>query len=45
MIGRAFELFQMGYASALSAILFVVILLFTALLMSFSDRWVQYERI
>jgi multiple sugar transport system permease protein len=38
-------LFQMGYASALSVILFLVILAFTALLMSFSDRWVQYDRI
>jgi ABC-type sugar transport system permease subunit len=35
----------MGYASALSVILFLVILVFTALLMSFSDRWVQYDRI
>jgi multiple sugar transport system permease protein len=42
---QAFEFFQMGYASALSVILFLVILVFTALLMSFSDRWVQYDRI
>jgi multiple sugar transport system permease protein len=42
---HAFELFQMGYASALSAILFVIVLAFTGLLLSFSDRWVQYERI
>jgi multiple sugar transport system permease protein len=42
---HAFELFQMGYAAALSAILFVIILIFTVILMSFSDRWVQYERI
>ena len=37
--------FQMGYASALSVILFLVILAFTAVLMTFSDRWVQYDRI
>lgn len=42
---HAFELFQMGYAAALSAILFIIILIFTVILMSFSDRWVQYERI
>jgi multiple sugar transport system permease protein len=42
---HAFELFQMGYAAALSAILFVIILVFTVILMSFSDRWVQYDRI
>ncbi|MCI0356323.1 MAG: sugar ABC transporter permease [Acidobacteria bacterium] len=42
---HAFELFQMGYAAALSAILFLIILAFTAVLMAFSDRWVQYERI
>jgi ABC-type sugar transport system permease subunit len=35
----------MGYAAALSAILFVIILVFTVILMSFSDRWVQYDRI
>jgi len=42
---HAFEFFQMGYASALSVILFLVILAFTAVLMTFSDRWVQYDRI
>jgi len=42
---HAFEFFQMGYASALSVILFLVILAFTAILMTFSDRWVQYDRI
>ena len=35
----------MGYASALSAILFVIILVFTILLVKQSDRWVHYERI
>jgi multiple sugar transport system permease protein len=42
---QAFEFFQMGYASALSAILFVIILAFTILLVKYSDRWVHYERI
>ena len=42
---QAFEFFQMGYASALSAILFVIILVFTILLVKQSDKWVHYERI
>jgi multiple sugar transport system permease protein len=42
---QAFEFFQMGYASALSTILFGVILVFTFVLMRFSKYWVQYDRI
>lgn len=42
---QAFEFFRMGYASALSTILFLIILVFTALLMRFSKHWVQYDRI
>ncbi len=42
---QAFGFFNMGYASALSAILFIVIMIFTLILMRTSDRWVQYERI
>ncbi len=42
---QAFEFFQMGYASALAVILFVIILVFTFILVRFSDRWAQYERI
>lgn len=42
---QAFELFQMGYASALSVILFAVILVFTVLLLRVSKSWIQYERI
>jgi multiple sugar transport system permease protein len=42
---QAFEFFQMGYASALAVLLFVVILLFTILLMRSSKEWVHYERI
>jgi multiple sugar transport system permease protein len=41
----AFEFFQMGYASALSVILFLIILVLTALVMFFSNKWVTYERI
>jgi multiple sugar transport system permease protein len=42
---HAFEYFQMGYASALALILFVIILALTALVMKLSDKWVTYERI
>lgn len=42
---QAFEFFRMGYASALAVILFVIILIFTVILMRSSDKWVQYERI
>ena len=42
---HAFELFQMGYASALSVILFVIILIFTVLLLKVSKPVVQYERL
>lgn len=42
---QAFEFFQMGYASALAAILFIIILVFTIILIKYSDRWVQYEHI
>lgn len=40
---RAFEDFQMGYASALSWLLFMIVLLFTALLFWSARRWVYYE--
>ena len=42
---QAFEFFQMGYASALSVILFVIVLLLTVLVLRSSRSWVQYERI
>ena len=35
--------FQMGYASALAWVLFVIILLFTLLQLWLSKRWVYYE--
>jgi multiple sugar transport system permease protein len=37
--------FQMGYASALSTILFVVVLVLTLIVLRSSRSWVQYERI
>jgi len=40
---RAFEDFRMGYASALSWLLFMIVLLFTALLFWSARRWVYYE--
>jgi multiple sugar transport system permease protein len=40
---NAFQYFQMGYASALAWILFVLIMLLTALQMWLSKRWVHYE--
>ena len=42
---QAFQFFRMGYASALAVILFLIILVFTVILMRSSDRWVHYERI
>jgi multiple sugar transport system permease protein len=42
---QAFEFFQMGYASALSTILFVIVLLLTVIVLRSSRYWVQYERI
>jgi multiple sugar transport system permease protein len=42
---QAFQYFKMGYASALSVILFIIILFFTLIVLKWSDRWVQYERI
>lgn len=40
---NAWRFFKMGYAAALSLILFVVILLFTIVLVRSSDRWVFYS--
>ncbi|MFN8499630.1 MAG: sugar ABC transporter permease [Anaerolineae bacterium] len=40
---RAFETFQMGYASAMSWVLLLVIALFTAIIFRSSSRWVFYE--
>jgi oligogalacturonide transport system permease protein len=40
---QAFNFFKMGYASALSWILFLIILAVTFLLLKTSDRWTHYE--
>jgi multiple sugar transport system permease protein len=40
---KAFESFQMGYASLIAWSLFLYILLLTLLLLRTSDRWVYYE--
>jgi multiple sugar transport system permease protein len=40
---RAFEYFQMGYASAVAWLLFLVILVFTLIQFWLAKRWVYYE--
>jgi multiple sugar transport system permease protein len=40
---KAFQEFQMGYASALAWVLFLVILIFTAIVFRWSGAWVYYE--
>ncbi|MCE7983772.1 MAG: sugar ABC transporter permease [Caldilinea sp. CFX5] len=40
---NGFKYFQMGYASALAWVLFVIVLLFTLLQFRLSKRWVYYE--
>ena len=39
---QAFEYFRMGYASALSWIFVVILMTFTYIQMSLSQRWVYY---
>lgn len=41
---QAFQYFEMGYASALAWILFVIVLALTLLQLWFSRKWVHYER-
>jgi multiple sugar transport system permease protein len=40
---QAFQFFNMGYASALAWVLFLIILLLTLVIVRSSDRWVYYE--
>jgi oligogalacturonide transport system permease protein len=40
---EGFKFFKMGYASALSWVLFIIILLFTSLVFKSSSSWVHYE--
>lgn len=41
---QAFRFLNMGYASAMAWMLFLVVLLFTAILLKTSAKWVVYER-
>jgi multiple sugar transport system permease protein len=40
---NAFRSFEMGYASAMALVLFVVLVLLTLLVVRSSDYWVHYE--
>jgi multiple sugar transport system permease protein len=40
---EVFNWFEMGYASALAWLLFIIILILTAILWTTSARWVYYE--
>jgi multiple sugar transport system permease protein len=40
---RAFQFFNMGYASALAVVLFIIIMALTSLILATSKRWVYYE--
>ncbi|EPH63844.1 putative transmembrane permease MsmF [Enterococcus casseliflavus 14-MB-W-14] len=40
---NAFRFFQMGYASAMSWVLFIIIMIFTLVLFKTSNRWVYYS--
>jgi multiple sugar transport system permease protein len=40
---QAFQFFNMGYASALAWVLFLIILVLTLLVVRSADRWVYYE--
>jgi multiple sugar transport system permease protein len=41
---RAFQTYDMGYASALAVVLFVVVLALTAIQFAIRKRWVFHER-
>jgi multiple sugar transport system permease protein len=43
MWNQAFEMFDMGYAMAMSWVLFVIILIFTLINIKLAPRWVHYE--
>lgn len=40
---QAFEFLNMGYASAMAWVLFVIVMIITLIQMAFSKRWVYYE--
>ncbi|WP_082236035.1 carbohydrate ABC transporter permease [Halobacillus massiliensis] len=43
MYRRAFEYFDMGYASAMAWVMLIIIGIFTALIFKSSEHWVHYE--
>ncbi|MBM7582945.1 multiple sugar transport system permease protein [Caldicoprobacter guelmensis] len=43
MWNKAFEVFDMGYAMGMAWILFIIVMILTALNMKFSKHWVYYE--
>ena len=43
LYNKAFTDYEMGYASALSWILFIIILVFTLLVIRSSSAWVYYQ--
>lgn len=43
MYDNAFKYFKMGYGSAMAWILFVIIMILTAIIFSTSKRWVHYQ--
>ncbi|MGM7723018.1 carbohydrate ABC transporter permease [Metabacillus sp. Hm71] len=43
MWNKAFEVFDMGYAMAMSWILFIIILILTVINLKLAPRWVHYE--
>ncbi len=43
MWNNAFEIFDMGYASAMAWLLFIIVMILTAVNMKLGKRWVHYE--
>jgi multiple sugar transport system permease protein len=43
MFNKAFKAFDMGYAMAMSWILFIIVLIFTIINLKLAPRWVHYE--
>ena len=43
MWNNAFEIFNMGYASAMAWLLFIIVMILTAVNMKLGKRWVHYE--
>jgi multiple sugar transport system permease protein len=43
MWNKAFEVFDMGYATAMAWVLFVIVMVLTLLNITFAKRWVYYE--